>query len=62
MMEGQLILSMILRSYRIELVEGREPIPVAPLTVRGATGFGFGFDKEVRQGADRAQCYCLYRV
>ncbi|MFD2174677.1 cytochrome P450 [Rhodobacter lacus] len=38
MAEGPLLLAMMLRSYRVELVEGREPMPVAQLTVRGRDG------------------------
>ena len=38
MVEGPLILSMILRAFRIEAVEGREPVPVAHLTVRSRDG------------------------
>lgn len=38
MVEGALILSTVLRHYRIELVEGREPVPVAHLTVRSRDG------------------------
>ena len=38
MAEGPLLLGMILRNYRVALVEGREPMPVAQLTVRGRDG------------------------
>jgi cytochrome P450 len=38
MVEGPLILSMLLRSYRFEVVEGRVPVPVAHLTVRAKDG------------------------
>lgn len=38
MAEGPLILSEIVRHYRVGLVEGREPMPVAQLTVRGQDG------------------------
>lgn len=38
MIEGALILSMILRNYRIEVVEGHKPVPVAHLTVRSKDG------------------------
>lgn len=38
MVEGPLILSMILRDYKIEAVKGREPVPVAHLTVRSKDG------------------------
>ena len=38
MVEGPLILSMLLRAYRFDVVEGREPVPVAHLTVRAKDG------------------------
>ncbi len=38
MVEGPLLLAMILRAYRFEVVEGREPVPVAHLTVRAKDG------------------------
>ncbi|MBE1282176.1 MAG: cytochrome P450 [Rhodobacteraceae bacterium] len=38
MVEGPLILSMILREFRIEPVQGREPVPIAHLTVRSKDG------------------------
>lgn len=38
MVEGPLILSMILRQFRIERVAGKDPVPVAHLTVRAADG------------------------
>lgn len=38
MVEGPLILSMILRNYRVERIEGRDPVPVAHLTVRSKDG------------------------
>ena len=38
MVEGPLILSMILKNFRITAVEGREPVPVAHLTVRAKDG------------------------
>ncbi|MEJ6478951.1 MAG: cytochrome P450 [Octadecabacter sp.] len=38
MVEGPLILSVLLRSYRFEVVEGRVPVPVAHLTVRAKDG------------------------
>ena len=38
MIEGPLILSMILRRFRVERVEGRNPVPVAHLTVRSRNG------------------------
>jgi cytochrome P450 len=38
MMEGPLILALILRAFRVEPVEGQEPVPVAHLTVRAENG------------------------
>ena len=38
MVEGPLILSMLLRNFRVEVVDGREPVPVAHLTVRSQDG------------------------
>ncbi len=38
MVEGPLILSMLLRYFRFERVQGRDPVPVAHLTVRAADG------------------------
>lgn len=38
MVEGPLLLSMLLRRFRVERVEGREPVPVAHLTVRAKDG------------------------
>lgn len=38
MVEGPLILSMLLRRFRFERIAGREPVPVAHLTVRAADG------------------------
>ncbi len=38
MIEGPLILSMILKHFRLETVQGREPVPVAHLTVRSRDG------------------------
>lgn len=38
MIEGPLILSMLLRTYRFELIEGKSPVPVAHLTVRSKDG------------------------
>ncbi|WP_171121367.1 MULTISPECIES: cytochrome P450 [unclassified Ruegeria] len=38
MIEGPLLLSMLLKSFRFELIEGREPVPVAHLTVRSKDG------------------------
>ncbi|MFT5343708.1 MAG: cytochrome P450 [Paracoccaceae bacterium] len=38
MVEGPLILSMLLRNFRFERIEGRDPVPVAHLTVRSDKG------------------------
>ena len=38
MVEGPLILSMLLRAFRFETIEGKEPVPVAHLTVRARDG------------------------
>ncbi len=38
MVEGPLILSMLLRRYRVNPVDGKEPVPVAHLTVRAQDG------------------------
>ncbi|MDK3018517.1 cytochrome P450 [Pseudodonghicola flavimaris] len=38
MVEGPLLLSMLLRRFRVERVAGREPVPVAHLTVRAKDG------------------------
>lgn len=38
MAEGPLLLSMLVRAFRFERVEGRDPTPVAHLTVRAADG------------------------
>lgn len=38
MVEGPLILSLFLRHFRFERVEGRDPVPVAHLTVRAKDG------------------------
>ncbi|WP_146343951.1 cytochrome P450 [Phaeobacter marinintestinus] len=38
MVEGPLLLSMLLRNYRVEPIDGREPVPVAHLTVRAKSG------------------------
>lgn len=38
MIEGPLILSMLLRRYRFETIEGKTPVPVAHLTVRSKDG------------------------
>ena len=38
MVEGPLLLSMLVKRFRFEAVEGREPVPVAHLTVRARDG------------------------
>lgn len=38
MLEGVLLLSMLVRRYRFEVVAGKEPVPVAHLTVRARDG------------------------
>ncbi len=38
MIEGPLLLAMMLRAYEFRLVEGRQPVPVAHLTVRARDG------------------------
>jgi hypothetical protein len=38
MVEGPLILSMILRHFHVTPVVGKEPVPVAHLTVRSKDG------------------------
>ena len=38
MVEGPLLLAMLVRAYRFERVEGRDPVPVAHLTVRAKDG------------------------
>ncbi|WP_170760514.1 cytochrome P450 [Ruegeria lacuscaerulensis] len=38
MVEGPLLLSMLLKNYRFQLVEGQVPVPVAHLTVRSRDG------------------------
>lgn len=38
MVEGPLLLSMLLRHFRFEVVDGRTPIPEAHLTVRSKDG------------------------
>jgi cytochrome P450 len=38
MVEGPLILSMLTRAFRFEVIAGREPVPVAHLTVRAKDG------------------------
>jgi cytochrome P450 len=43
MIEGVVLLAQILKAYRFEIVEGREPVPVAHLTVRAKDGIWLRF-------------------
>ncbi|MGH1465410.1 MAG: cytochrome P450 [Cognatishimia sp.] len=45
MVEGVLILSMLLKHYRIEAVKGKDPVPVAHLTVRSKDGIWLRLSK-----------------
>lgn len=45
MVEGPLILSMILRQFRVARIEGEEPVPVAHLTVRSENGIWLALSK-----------------
>lgn len=45
MVEGPLILSMILKHFRITAVAGRDPVPVAHLTVRSRDGIWLRLEK-----------------
>ena len=45
MVEGPLLLSMLLRRFRFSLIEGREPVPVAYLTVRAKDGIWLKLEK-----------------
>ena len=45
MVEGPLILSMLLKNFRFELVDGKEPQPVAHLTVRSKAGIWLKLSK-----------------
>ncbi|MBY6089357.1 cytochrome P450 [Maritimibacter alkaliphilus] len=47
MVEGPLLLSMILRHYRVARVEGRDPVPVAHLTVRSKEGIWLQLERRV---------------
>ncbi len=42
MVEGPLLLAMLIRAFRFETVAGREPVPVAYLTVRAKDGIWLG--------------------
>ncbi len=43
MVEAPLLLSMLLRHFRVARVEGRDPVPVAHLTVRAKEGIWLRF-------------------
>ncbi|MGB0902711.1 cytochrome P450 [Halocynthiibacter sp.] len=45
MAEGPLLLSMILKNFRITAVQGKDPVPVAHLTVRSAEGIWLRLEK-----------------
>jgi cytochrome P450 len=45
MVEGPLLLAMLVRAYRFERVQGREPVPVAHLTVRAKDGIWLGVER-----------------
>ena len=49
MMEGPLMLSMLVRDFRFEVVAEEQPVPVAHLTVRARDGIRL---KLTRRGAD----------
>ena len=49
MMEGPLILSMLVREFRFEVVGAEQPVPVAHLTVRARDGIRLSL---TRRGAD----------
>ena len=44
MIEGVVILAQLLRAYRFSIVDGKEPVPVAHLTVRAADGIWLRFE------------------
>ncbi|WP_282096516.1 cytochrome P450 [Epibacterium ulvae] len=45
MVEGVLLLSMILKDYRVSLISDSAPVPVAHLTVRGKDGIQLGISR-----------------
>ncbi|GAA3877867.1 cytochrome P450 [Celeribacter arenosi] len=45
MVEGPLLIAMIARAFRISIVAGREPVPVAHLTVRSRDGIWIRLEK-----------------
>ncbi|MEM9581945.1 MAG: cytochrome P450 [Pseudomonadota bacterium] len=50
MFEGPLLLSLLVRAHRFELVRGKTPVPVAHLTVRARDGIWLNVSR--REGAD----------
>ncbi|MBL3703318.1 cytochrome P450 [Sulfitobacter sp. BDSS02] len=52
MMEGPLILSMLVREFRFEVIGQEQPVPVAHLTVRARDGIRL---KLTRRGSDRTK-------
>lgn len=51
MVEGPLILSMLLRNFRFEPVDGRVPVPIAHLTVRASDGIWLRVTPRDRQNS-----------
>jgi cytochrome P450 len=48
MVEGVLILARLLRDFEVETVAGRDPVPVAHLTVRAHDGIWLNLRKRQR--------------
>jgi len=48
MVEGVLILARLLRDFEVEVIEGRDPVPVAHLTVRARDGIWLNLRKRQR--------------
>ena len=48
MVEGVLILARVLRDFEVETVKGRNPVPVAHLTVRAKDGIWLRLRKRQR--------------
>lgn len=51
MVEGPLILSMLVRNFRFEIVDGRVPVPIAHLTVRASDGIWLRVTPRDRQNS-----------
>jgi cytochrome P450 len=49
MVEGVLLLAMLARAFRFEVVQGREPVPVAHLTVRAKDGIYLKINRRTPQ-------------